>query len=85
MAQWHPDVPDAIECRDRVERLRPRERQILEMLSGGWSIKQIARHFGVTSHTVHNSLYRAFDKLDARPLMPALALYHRASESPTYW
>lgn len=87
--EWHPALPDAEECRRRVDRLPPRQRQVVGMVAHGWTPKQVANQLGVTLHTIHKYLDAASAALDVRPPQPAVvALYHRAMtvesvEAPT--
>jgi DNA-binding NarL/FixJ family response regulator len=48
---------------DRLKRITPRERQIVELLSGGASNKEIAKRLNVTERTVKAHLTAIFRKL----------------------
>ena len=58
------------------EKLTDREKQILEKIAQGQSNPQIARHFGISPHTVHNHTKNIFKKL---------GITNRVSASTLYW
>lgn len=49
---------------DPVERLTPKEREVLALLAGGYSNDRIAELLSVTARTVETHTNRIFDKLD---------------------
>lgn len=77
-ASWHPDIPDAEECRERVARLTPRQREVLDLIAHGFTSQESARRMGVAMSTFHNTLGAAMDVLEVRPPRVAVALLTRA-------
>jgi len=63
---------------DRLEKITPRERQIVELLSGGASNKEIAKRLSVTERTVKAHLTAIFRKLglSGRLQLALFALEH---------
>jgi DNA-binding NarL/FixJ family response regulator len=49
-----------------VERLSPREREVLQLLAEGRSMKEIGARLGITTRTVAFHKYRLMDKLTVR-------------------
>ena len=58
-------------------RLTPRERDILASIEAGHSVKQTARHLGISPKTVENLQSRLFRKLEVRNRAQAIAVAHR--------
>jgi RNA polymerase sigma factor (sigma-70 family) len=56
----------AAEVAARIERLTPRERDVMHLLHQGHSIKEIASKFGISFQTVAKHRTRVLDKLGAR-------------------
>jgi len=52
--------------RSQIQRLTPRENQILTLLAKGLLYKEIAAHLGIKNSTVHNHLSIAYRKLNVR-------------------
>jgi DNA-binding NarL/FixJ family response regulator len=48
------------------QKLSPREEAILEDLSKGYTTKEIAAHFSLSTHTVHTHLQHIYEKLHVR-------------------
>jgi len=63
---------------DGAIRLTPRERDILRSIESGHSVKQTARHLGISPKTVENLQSRLFRKLDVRNRAQAIAVAHRS-------
>jgi DNA-binding NarL/FixJ family response regulator len=57
-----------------LERLTPRERDVLRALTDGLSTKAIARELGVAVKTVENHKIHVFDKLGVRTHAQAVAV-----------
>lgn len=49
---------------DRLEKLTPRESEVLGLLAEGWSNAGIAEHLGVTTRAVERHVHSVFSKLD---------------------
>jgi DNA-binding NarL/FixJ family response regulator len=64
---WSPTSPK------RTEQLTSRELEILHLLAGAYSAKQIARELDVSVHTVKNHTYNIFLKLGAHSRIEAIA------------
>jgi len=72
----HPDL----EVEEVAEALRyaaeaVRERELLAVLSDGWTNLQIATRTGISENTVKYHLKNLYDKLDVRNRAMAVALY----------
>jgi len=52
-----------------------REEAILEELSKGYTMKEIAAHFPLSSHTVHAHLQHIYEKLHVRSRTEAVAKF----------
>jgi DNA-binding NarL/FixJ family response regulator len=57
------------------QKLTPREEAILEELSKGYTTKEIAAHFNLSSHTVHTHLQHIYEKLHVRSKTEAVAKF----------
>lgn len=62
---------------EEVESLTPREREVLELLAGGFVNKEIAERTGVTVDTVRYYLKRIYVKLHVRTRTEAALKFHR--------
>jgi FixJ family two-component response regulator len=56
----------ASEIQSRVDRLTPRERQVMELVVAGLLNKQIASRLGTVEHTVKVHRMRMMDKMEVR-------------------
>ncbi|WP_245469978.1 response regulator transcription factor [Mesorhizobium sp. M2C.T.Ca.TU.002.02.1.1] len=69
-----------------LSRLTVRERELLAVLSDGWTNLQIATRTGISENTVKYHLKNLYDKLDVRNRAMAVALYssekQRTPKSP---
>lgn len=69
-----------------LSQLTVRERELLAVLSDGWTNLQIATRTGISENTVKYHLKNLYDKLDVRNRAMAVALYanekRRGSKSP---
>ncbi|RUW90413.1 MULTISPECIES: response regulator transcription factor [unclassified Mesorhizobium] len=69
-----------------LSRLTVRERELLAVLSDGWTNLQIATRTGISENTVKYHLKNLYDKLDVRNRAMAVALYssekRRSPKSP---
>jgi FixJ family two-component response regulator len=63
----------------RLERLTPRERDVLALLLEGHQNREIAERLGISARTVEVYKARVMEKLDARSLADLLALTRAAS------
>jgi RNA polymerase sigma factor (sigma-70 family) len=63
----------------RLERLTPRERDVLSLLVEGHQNREIAERLGISARTVEVYKARVMEKLDARSLADLLALSRAAS------
>jgi len=76
--QGLPKPPDT--SPSEVENLSPREREILDLLTQGFSDKEIADHIGVKHGTVRWHLQHVYEKLHVRSRTEA-ALKFRSAQS----
>ena len=63
VAAWSPAAPAPAH---ELDRLTPREREVLELLADGLSNRSIAQKLGISSHTVKFHVDALLDKLSAR-------------------
>jgi DNA-binding NarL/FixJ family response regulator len=68
-----PAVPDGL--------LRPREREVAQLLGEGWRVATIARRLGISEHTVRKHLRGAYNALGVHS-QAQLVECMRASELP---
>ena len=66
---------------NEVEGLSPREREILELLAGGFPNKQIAARLGLTDGTVRWHLRHVYNKLHVRSRMEAALKFLSTTKS----
>jgi FixJ family two-component response regulator len=64
----HPAIPPSI------QKLTPRERQILTFIARGLTSKEIASHLGISHRTVENYRKRIGDKTDTHTLAGIIRL-----------
>lgn len=63
-----------------LAQLTVRERELLDMLSRGWTNLQVANRTGISENTVKYHLKNLYDKLGVRNRAMAVALYTRERE-----
>jgi len=66
----------------RIERLTPREREVLELLVTGYANKQIAHQLDISARTVEIHRARVMEKMDARNLSHLVRLALAAGVVP---
>lgn len=74
---------EAQERQLRIERLTPRERQVLELIAVGRSHREIAGALGISARTVEVYKSRMMEKLQARTLADVVRLAAGAGLVPT--
>ena len=57
---------NVVQITDRLENLSPREREVLERIADGMTLKQIARALGTSYNTVKNQRASILEKLEAQ-------------------
>jgi DNA-binding NarL/FixJ family response regulator len=67
------------QLRDEVVRLSPREKEVLEMLSEGYSNKEIAVRLSLSVETIHFYLKHVYEKMHVRSRTEAVAKYMSSS------
>jgi DNA-binding NarL/FixJ family response regulator len=72
---------DRAKQRDELVRLSAREKEVLVLLSGGYSNKEIAEKLGLSVETIHGYLKRVYEKMHVRSRAEAVAKY-MASKAP---
>jgi DNA-binding NarL/FixJ family response regulator len=76
-----PDI-DVTRLNDTpLAQLTVRERELLDMLSRGWTNLQVANRTGISENTVKYHLKNLYDKLDVRNRAMAVALYTRERDA----
>ena len=63
------------QSRDEVVRLSPREKEVLAMLSKGYSNKEIAVKLSLSVETIHSYLKHVYEKMHVRSRAEAVAKY----------
>jgi DNA-binding NarL/FixJ family response regulator len=63
------------QLRDEMVRLSPREKEVLAMLSKGYSNKEIATHLSLSVETIHGYLKHVYEKMHVRSRAEAVAKY----------
>ncbi len=66
---------DTARSRTEVEHLGGREKEVLAMLSRGYSRKEIAASLGLSVETIHSYLKRIYEKMHVRSRTEAVAKY----------
>ena len=61
----------------KLEKLTPREQEILELLAKGYSDKEISQALGISEHTVNGHIKSIYVKLQAHSRAQAVAEYLR--------
>jgi DNA-binding NarL/FixJ family response regulator len=77
---YFQELPQAPDTASEVENLSPREREILDLLTQGFSDKEIADRLGVKHGTVRWHLQHVYEKLHVRSRTEA-ALKFRSAQS----
>jgi DNA-binding NarL/FixJ family response regulator len=72
-----PDTAPECTCMHLLPEISPRERDILQSIARGDSVRETARNLGITSKTVENTQTRLFRKLGVRNRVNALAAARR--------
>jgi FixJ family two-component response regulator len=70
------------EARRRIERLTPRERQVLDLVVAGKMNKQIAASLGTAEQTVKQHRGRVMKKLEVDSVADLVRIVERASGQP---
>ena len=61
-----PSLPRAFDSLDRPDALTPREEEVLRLMAGGYSNREIARALGTAEGTVKNHASTILSKLGVR-------------------
>lgn len=69
---------DRAKQRDELVRLSAREKEVLVLLSGGYSNKEIAEKLGLSVETIHGYLKHVYEKMHVRSRAEAVAKYMSA-------
>jgi DNA-binding NarL/FixJ family response regulator len=75
-ALW--DISDPADLPERVARLTPREREVLQLMVQGLNNREIAAELGVAYTTVRSHAQAVIEKLAARSRLQAVALAYSA-------
>ena len=73
-------VSDTI--RERIARLTPREREVMQMVTEGLSNKEIANTLGVSAKTIEAHRARVMEKMGVRSAAELLHLCHQVDIEP---
>jgi FixJ family two-component response regulator len=76
------DRSDQAEARRRIERLTPREREVLDLVVAGKMNKQIAGQLGTAEQTVKQHRGRVMRKLEVDSVAELVRVVERASGHP---
>jgi DNA-binding NarL/FixJ family response regulator len=82
IACWRREATTVREMRQRLERLTPREAQVLRELMAGHQVGEIARTWFVSETTVRTQVKAILTKLEVRSQLAAVGLAHRAGWQP---
>jgi len=74
---------DAIEARQRLDRLTPREREVCDLVADGLKSREVAETLGVAEKTVTIHRSRVMGKLGVESVADLVRLLARASEPGT--
>jgi len=79
----HGQASSTAEIKTRIERLTTREREVMELLYGGKSIKRIASELGITVQTAAKHRVRVLEKIevDSDAELVRILMTHRLQES----
>ena len=77
--QSKADRSEVAEARQRIERLTPREREVLQLVVAGKMNKQIAAHLGTAEQTVKQHRGRVMRKLEVDSVADLVRVVERAS------
>ena len=78
--EWHAIRETEIELAGRMQSLTPRELAVLERLSEGHTVKEIAEQVGVTEGTVRSQVKSVLRKLGVRSQLAGVAAYRLLAE-----
>ena len=80
--EWHGMTTELALMRLRLDRLSPRENQVLERLYDGDVVRQVADNLGVTQHTVRTQVKSVMRKLEVNTQLAAVAVFGWVKEHP---
>jgi two-component system nitrate/nitrite response regulator NarL len=80
--EWHGMTAELALMRSRLDRLSPRETQVLERLYDGDVVRQVADRLGVTQHTVRTQVKSVMRKLEVNTQLAAVAVFGWVKEHP---
>jgi two-component system, NarL family, nitrate/nitrite response regulator NarL len=80
--EWHGMTTELALMRLRLDRLSPRETQVLERLYDGDVVRQVADNLGVTQHTVRTQVKSVMRKLEVNTQLAAVAVFGWVKEHP---
>ena len=76
---WESRASEAVvEAHSLPAQLTPRQREVLDLIAGGWSTEAIAEQLKLTRPTVRNHIRDVLAQLDARSRLEAVARAQRA-------
>jgi FixJ family two-component response regulator len=73
-SERHRDVSEAHRSRERLDRLTPRERDVVKLVARGLQNREIAEELAISPRTVEVYKARMMEKLDCRSLADVLKL-----------
>jgi two-component system nitrate/nitrite response regulator NarL len=81
---WHQERQKHQELRNRLQRLTPREREVLGHLTEGHTVRDIARLSVVSEATVRTQVKSILAKLEVSSQLAAVGIAHAVGwQSPT--
>lgn len=81
LEEWHNRGEEHRQLTARMERLSPREMEVLRALHSGQSVATIAQQGGVTIGTVRSQVKSILRKLEVSSQLAAVAAYQQAMQS----
>lgn len=79
--RWRQEARHGDEVQARLDRLTPREKEVLEMILGGKSIKQLAFHFEISIQTAAKHRSRILDKMRVQNDVELVRMVNTAGHS----
>lgn len=75
VAAYLLDIDEDITSETRIDRLTPREREVVNLIARGYTYRETAKRLGITAKTIENHMRNIFEKLSvaSRHELTALA------------
>lgn len=77
----HERIASVHQIAERMDRLTPRERQVMELIVAGQRSRTIAEQFGVSRRTIEAHRARVMEKMQARNIADLLRMTHSVGQT----